>query len=167
MATIALSGTGTDKKVALQTVDGVKKVSCVCCGCSRYLPTEKKPGASVVISGVTSCSLPTGNENALEPAPDINGSYNMEYVDGYGWSYSGTVGNASSFYMIMKCFDATDARPAFLQLQIGASVGSFPVEYFYSIVNDLTQMPTFYNEHLCGPANRVAGQGGSATITFQ
>jgi hypothetical protein len=32
MATIALSGTGTDKKVVLKTIDGVQKASCSCCG---------------------------------------------------------------------------------------------------------------------------------------
>ena len=71
----------------------------------------------------------------------------------------------------MNCFDAVGTQPAFLQLQIAAVIpsdhGNFFVEYFYSIANDLTQMPTFYNELLCDPSNSTAGEGGSATITFQ
>jgi hypothetical protein len=167
MATIALQ----DGKVVTNTTNNITKASCSCCGCGIYAPTTERPGAVVIISGVASCSFPTGDEGITEPAPDINGSYNMEYVDGYGWSHSGTVGNASDFYLVMKCFDAVGTQPAFLQLQIAASInsnnGSFPVEYFYSIANDLTQMPTFYNELLCSPSNQVAGEGGSATITFQ
>jgi len=51
MATIALSGTGTDKKVVLKTVGGVQKVSCSCCGCGS-VPNE----ISVVFSGINVCT---------------------------------------------------------------------------------------------------------------
>lgn len=49
MATIALRGTET-KKVVLRTIDGVQKVSCLCCGCAS-VPDE----ITVVFSGITTC----------------------------------------------------------------------------------------------------------------
>jgi len=50
MATIAISGAETDKKVVLKTVDGVQKVSCLCCGCAS-VPSQ----ITVVFSGITIC----------------------------------------------------------------------------------------------------------------
>jgi len=169
MASIALSGTGTDKKVVINTVDGVKKVSCTCCGCARYRPTETKPGASIVISGVTSCSFPFGNGEEEVVVPDINGSYDLEYVDGYGWFYSGTVGSAQDFYIQLACFEKTDTEPAYLQLQITATIvldGAFQVIYFQA-TSDLTESPAFNNSLSCDPNFLIGGGGGSATITFQ
>lgn len=55
MAKIALIGTGTAKKVVLNTVDGIQKVSCLCCGCES-LPDE----ITIVFSGITICDPPEG-----------------------------------------------------------------------------------------------------------
>jgi len=173
MATIALQ----DGKVVTNTINNITKASCSCCGCGIYAPTTERPGAVVIISGVASCSFPTGDEGVTEPAPDINGSYTLAYgsydvpYPGFGWFYLGSVGIAENFVIRMICFDATDTEPAYLELQITADINTAGVTLnpaIYFIANsDLTVSPTFYNTISCGPDVPNAGEGGSATITFQ
>jgi hypothetical protein len=67
MATIALRGTET-KKVVLKTIDGVQKVSCLCCGCAS-VPDE----ITVVFSGITTCPA-----SPAYPAPLVSATLTQE-----------------------------------------------------------------------------------------
>jgi len=103
MATIALSGTGTDKKVVLKTVDGVQKVSCSCCETCATLPQT----LTIVFSGIQKCANPGG-----DPPPGwyadssitvINGLYevtrNSSIFD--TWIYSD-----ATYQIRVKCSNA-------------------------------------------------------------
>jgi len=68
MATIAISGAETDKKVVLKTVDGVQKVSCLCCGCAS-VPSQ----ITVVFSGLTGCPA-----SPAYPAPLVSATLTRE-----------------------------------------------------------------------------------------
>jgi hypothetical protein len=90
MATIALIGTTTDKKVVIKTVDGIQKVSCLFCDPCEALPDT----LTVVFSGIQKCPSST-----IDP---VNGLYEVNLSGGgSNWEY-----NDSIYYVRVDCFTA-------------------------------------------------------------
>jgi len=118
MASIALLGTET-KKVRIQTVDGVEKVSCLCCGCSTVPDI-----ITVVFSGLINCpyfsseAIPPTNavlNRVQDPTP---GFYEWYFIDSVAeiiadCSYDAQTGLTFSLYMAGATGSPQSGNPAY------------------------------------------------------
>jgi hypothetical protein len=146
MASIALFGTET-KKVVLNTVDGVQKVSCTCCGCA-ILPTTS---VTLVISGASFCD----DIYAPPPAPP-NGSFSLPFVSPP--SYNPLLKRyflvTADYIITVQCSNGA----------LGVSIISTGEGIFFEAPIGLTNGGTGINTLVCGVSG--AGYGGDVSLSW-
>jgi hypothetical protein len=174
MASIALSGTGTDKKVVLKTIDGVQKVSCSCCDPCASLPDE----ITIVFSGITPC-IP---RDGIPPYPAILSTATLsrmtvedpfEYNDGI--SVISVVCVPASQYVdtpeeLPAGVDPDSNTPLFLVQYIGSGSGGGEDGYGLAFLNELPGEKNEITSQIvdCGELGREGwGYGGTATISWE
>ena len=137
MATIALSGTGTDKKVVLNTIDGVQKVSCSCCGPCSGLPSTVELVFSGLNRCVSDCSfpLPSGLYTLTLYEPAVRYPY-----EPYIWEYT------SAYFFIQ--FQCNIGQTSFTVIATLASNKFFPLFYANPAEENVAQENVYTPEEL-------------------